>query len=269
MKKLLVMLCTLLLTAGAAGAETIDFGDLTLDPESVWNGSDGEGGFQSGFAEFSNYYQLEPWETWSGFAYSNRTDTEVVGYGEDGGEYNAITGEGYGGSEIYAVAYWSEDSPGGNPAVEMIDDERELSGAFFTNTNLAYYSMLEGDDFADPFDSDDWLQVKVTGFDAAGEETGDLVFYLAQDGEIVDYWKWVDFEVLGSVKKLEFEMASSDTGDWGMNTPSYFCMDGLASASPADEDPVDEDPVDEDPVDDDDDSSSDTCFIKTVGSGLF
>ncbi len=269
MKKLLVMLCTLFLTvglfltAGAASAETIDFEDLTLEPESYWVGSDGEERFESGFAEFNHYYDEFDWGfAWYGFAYSNRTDIEARGYinfvGPEGGDFNAITGSGQGESDIYAVVFWSEEENSENPTI-IFDEEREISGAFFTNNNIAYYSMLEGDDFADPFDETDWLKVKVTGFDAAGEETGDLIFYLAQNGNIVDEWKWVDFGFLGAVKKLEFEMASSDTGDWGMNTPSYFCMDGLNADAPADEEPDD----------DDDSSSSDTCFIKTVGSGLF
>ena len=29
------------------------------------------------------------------------------------------------------------------------------------------------------------------------------------------------------VKKLHFSLSSTDNGDWGMNTPAYFCMDDI------------------------------------------
>lgn len=253
MKKLVLLVFGIMVfLSGRAAAETIDFENLTLAPESAWNGSDGEGDFVSGFAEFSNYFQSEPWEAWSGFAYSNRTDSQVRGYGKDGGEFNAITGGGHDGSEIYAVAYFGGDTAEKNPTIRILDGERVISGAYFTNTNVAYYSMLEGDDFASPFDEDDWLKVKVTGFDEDGAETGDLEFYLAIDGDIVDSWKWVDFSVLGSVGRIEFAMESTDEGEFGMNTPAYFAMDSVNGNAP-----------------DDTDSSSDTCFINTLSSGFF
>ena len=279
-KTVLFILCGLLAFAGAAGAQTIDFEDLTLAPESYWNGSDGEGGFESGFAFFNNEYNDE-WDVWSGFAYSNRTDTEARDYifnvGLDaGGDFNAITGSGYGGSDIYAVAYVSAV-----PTV-VFDEAREIEGAYFTNNTITYYAMLEGNDHgARSFDATDWLRVKVTGFDEEGEETGERVFFLAQDGEIVDDWKWVDFSILGVVKRIEFEMSSSDTGEWGMNTPAYFCMDNLKGAPLADEDTPGEDEdtprEDEDTPGEDEDadeiekkkSSSSTCFINTVAPGLF
>lgn len=256
MKKWFLVFVGLFVFAGAANAQTVDFEDLSLDAESFWNGSDGSGGFESGFAFFSNEY-TEEYGSWSGFSYSNRTDTEARDYvfmvgPEAGGDFNAITGGGYDGSEMYAVAYVS-----GKPTITL-DQEREIAGAYFTNNNIAYYVMLDGDDFTEPFGEEDWLMVTVTGFDASDEETGDLVFYLAQDGEIVDDWKFVDFSILGAVKKLEFEMDSSDKGEWGMNTPSYFCMDNLQASPLSDEDP-----------DEDDDSDSDSCFINTVSSGLF
>ena len=40
----------------------------------------------------------------------------------------------------------------------------------------------------------------------------------------------MDLSSLGSVKTLNFSMESSDVGDYGMNTPAYFCMDNFTSA---------------------------------------
>ena len=41
-------------------------------------------------------------------------------------------------------------------------------------------------------------------------------------------WAKVSLRELGKVNKIKFEMSSTDNSEWGMNTPSYFCMDNLA-----------------------------------------
>jgi len=33
-------------------------------------------------------------------------------------------------------------------------------------------------------------------------------------------------------------MSSSDNGQWGMNTPAYFCLDNLGGTKPEHEDPI-------------------------------
>ena len=37
----------------------------------------------------------------------------------------------------------------------------------------------------------------------------------------------MDLSSLGDVTGLEFNVASSDVGDFGINTPTYFAMDDL------------------------------------------
>jgi hypothetical protein len=37
----------------------------------------------------------------------------------------------------------------------------------------------------------------------------------------------VDLSSIGAVRTIEFTLSSSDNGDYGMNTPSYFCLDGF------------------------------------------
>ena len=48
---------------------------------------------------------------------------------------------------------------------------------------------------------------------------------------VVDSWTWVDLSSLGVVSSLSFSLASSDVGQFGMNTPAYFAMDNLAVAA--------------------------------------
>ena len=44
---------------------------------------------------------------------------------------------------------------------------------------------------------------------------------------IVDTWQEVDLTSLGICTGLYFTMDSRDSGAYGMNTPSYFCIDKL------------------------------------------
>jgi len=61
-----------------------------------------------------------------------------------------------------------------------------------------------------------------------------IEFYLADyrfDDNSKDYivqnWTNLDLSSLGKVNKLAFRFSSTDNGSWGMNTPSYVCLDNL------------------------------------------
>jgi hypothetical protein len=229
---------------GVAGANTINFDDLSLAPESYWNGSDGSGGFQSGPAWFGNNYT--DWGggfySWDGWAYSNKTDTTTPGYTN---QYSAITGGGYN-SDNYGVSYVPLDFMGGTyepiPTSLTFTDTTDgftVAGAYFTNTTYAYLAMKDGyapgKKFGGSSGNDpDWFLLTIIGKDASGTETGTVEFYLADyrfedssEDYIVDDWEYVDLSPLGVVKNLEFSLSSSDVGDYGMNNPTYFAMDDL------------------------------------------
>ena len=218
------------ITAGAVNAQTADFENLTLDQESYWNGSDGSGGFESGGAKFINNYYSD-YLYWDGFAYSNVTDTITEGLDA---QYNAITGSGVLGSKTYTVA-WENIFLGNVPTISL-NNEQIVSGAYFTNNNFAYYSMTNGDDSAKKFTDDDWFKLIITGIDSEGVETGTVEFMLADGTNIVNTWTWVDLSGLGIVKKLTFDLSSTDSGDFGMNTPAYFCMDNFNDSDNSDDD---------------------------------
>ncbi|MEQ8495595.1 MAG: DUF4465 domain-containing protein, partial [Gammaproteobacteria bacterium] len=118
-----------------------------------------------------------------------------------------------------------------------------LAGARFTNTTYAALSMLNGDGFAKPFggasgDDADWLLLTVTGLDASDAVTGIVEVYLADyrfaDNAldyVLDEWLYVALDGLGTVSALEFAMSGSDVGPSGLNTPSYFAIDDIASVA--------------------------------------
>jgi len=220
---------TMLLTAGAAGAVTVTFEDLTLPAESCWNGSDDSGGFVSGGVNFSNNYNTD-FDSWDGFSYSNITDTTAEGIAA---QFNSIAGSGQDGSANYAVCYIGFTMP---PTMKLAEPGF-IAGLYVTNTNYAYYSMVNGDDYAKKFggadgNEPDWFMLTITGRDVDGNDVGSVDFYLADyrfedknEDYIVDTWQYIDLTLLSEVASLEFALSSSDVGDWGMNTPGCFAID--------------------------------------------
>ena len=129
--------------------------------------------------------------------------------------------------------------------VEVLGDGNSaVSGFYITNAASTYDAMQNGTDLARQFGIGDWLKVTVTGYDAEGNETGTVDYYLADFRDpnaayIVESWRWVDLTSLGEVKRLVFTMSCSDTNQWGaMNTPSYFCLDNLGGEKPEHEEPL-------------------------------
>ena len=78
-------------------------------------------------------------------------------------------------------------------------------------------------------DDPDWLKLTITGIGLVDQVKGQIDFFLADfrfDDNSKDYvignWRYLDLTSLGVVKRLEFELFSSDAG-----TPLYFCLDNL------------------------------------------
>jgi hypothetical protein len=213
-----------------------NFEDLELANESYWNGSEGEGFFQTESVVFLNDYNTE-YGSWSQWAYSNVTDNTTPGYAN---QYSAATGAGFEADEqetgIYAVGYASAYAP---PVVKFADDEAHtVKGFYVTNSTYAALAMMHGDSYSKKFGGEtgndpDWLKLSVWGLHN-GTNTDTVEFYLADyrfDDNAQDYilqtWQWVELSELGYVDSLQMMLSSSDVGEWGMNTPAYFCTDNF------------------------------------------
>ena len=215
----------------------VDFEDLSLAPDSHYDGSDLSGGFSSHGVLFQNEFDL----FWDGFGYSNVNDPTTPGFGN---QFAVSSGTGFGGGGIYAVA--THDLFGEQADIVTLSAPTQVLGFYVNNTTYAALSMRDGDSFAKAFggttgSDPDWFRLTVRGEDAGGQPTGQVEFYLAdfrsadpgQDYIVTD-WTWVDTTVLGpNVSSLHFDLASSDTGTYGMNTPAYFAMDNLTIPEPA------------------------------------
>lgn len=217
---------------------TADFENLSLLPDTSWNGSDGSGIFTSGNASFAN--KFVDWgggiTSWSGFAYTNMKDTITQSYFN---EFSAITGEGFSGSDNYAIGYYSSFDPLPTVRLNGIALGDTVSGFYVTNSAYSYLTMKNGGGPAKKFGGvsgtdPDWFAMVVYGYKDGVKVSDSVEIYLADfrySNSAQDYilkdWKWVDLTMLGKVDSLKFTMFSSDTGAFGINNPTYFCMDNL------------------------------------------
>ncbi len=199
-------------------------GNFANTYNEFFDGPDGTGTFQFDF--------------WSGWAYSKNTDTVTPGVGN---QYSAVAGSGAGGSLNYGIAN-GDVTIGFGSVLDFTG-----RGIDVTNTTYAHHSMRDGDFFGKKFGDDpattdvvetdvaDWFRLTVEGF-LSGGSTGTVEFYLADfrfaddaDDYLVDAWRFVDLSSLGLVDQLGFDLSSSDTGAFGMNTPDYFAIDNIGA----------------------------------------
>ncbi|KAA3638439.1 MAG: DUF4465 domain-containing protein [Bacteroidetes bacterium] len=212
------------------------FEGISIEQDTFLNGRDASF-YEDGDALFPSQYHFE-WDYWQGgWAISSMTDSVTSG---PGNLYSAKTGHGIEGSQNYAV--------GQQGAVIALTGEavgQPLKGVYITNTTYAHNSMRDGDDFAKKFGGDtgddpDFFRLTIKAY-AQGQLFPDSVdFYLAdfrfEDNDqdyIVKDWTWVDLSSLsenvplGTVDSLLFTLYSTDSNDWGFNTPLFYCIDNF------------------------------------------
>jgi hypothetical protein len=241
-KTLFLIFCTITLITAIdkpLKAQTIsDFESLPLVADTFWNGSDGSANFISGNASFVN--KFVDWgggfTSWSGFSYSNIRDTLTQSYTN---EYSAMTALGVNASDKYAVCYVSSYDP--LPVIRLNGPASgdSVNGFYITNSTYAYLTMKNGGGPAKKFggvsgSDPDWFALSVYGYKDGIKKPDSVLFYLADyrfsassQDYIVKDWRWISLTSLGELDSLEFKMFSSDTGSFGINNPTYFCMDNL------------------------------------------
>lgn len=247
------------LPRSACAAIVVDFEDFNLAPESYMKGpapdaeiqvgvygeEEAVGRFTSQGVGFSNSY-TPAYGSWSGFAISTTTDTTTEGYGN---QFSAITGSGAGDSSHYGVAFgymdagFFDSSDVGQlrqlPSI-YLPANMQAQSTMITNTTYAALSMQNGDGFGKAFGGasgtdPDFFKLTVYGIGADNQVLGSSVDFMLADyqsaGSDQDYilksWARLDLTPLAGAQSLHFNLASSDLGDWGMNTPSYFAIDNL------------------------------------------
>lgn len=231
-------------------AQTIStFENLTLPANSYWNGSTQPMGtaFISGNAIFPNKYDTTygaSYGYWaSEWAYSNKIDSTTAGFTNLLSACTKNTSPTYIVGQQNAVIRLSGNAKG-----------KVVKGFNVTNGTYAYFSIKDGNDgnvpalvrkFGDTTgthsglaqgSNPDWFKLTIHKWLGGTKGTDSVTFYLADyrfadnaKDYVVKNWQWVDLESLGNVDSLQFNLSSSDMGQYGMNTPAFFCMDDFTT----------------------------------------
>ena len=217
------------ISTSVQGQTTIDFEEFALAPNTYWydQSSSADTFFLSQNVRFPHQYS----GYWvSGWTYSNVSDSVTSGYTNLGA---VAAGSGFSSSSNYAVG--QQNAIIKNRKVE----DFQATGMYVCNGTYAAKSMETGDLFAKKFggatgDDQDFFLLTVKGYHQGVEKTDSVNFYLADfrfadssQDYIVKDWTWVDLSALGFVDSLKFILSSSDNGQFGMNTPAFFCIDNF------------------------------------------
>lgn len=132
----------------------------------------------------------------------------------------------------YIVGYYS--SFYSKRPTDMLFTDTRLYTPVSVYINLStwgYYAVAGQDSYARGFVKGDTFTLTIHGVAADDtEKTVEVELASFPDTELIAAtdWKLVDLSSLGAVKELYFTLDSTDSGEWGMNTPAYFCLDKLA-----------------------------------------
>ncbi len=212
---------------------TIDFDEVRLPPNtSLPATASDQTPFRSHEVQFQRGWNNEFACCPSGWAISNQTDQVTAGPSSAFAARVQSTGGGGLNSDQFGVV---NSYQRGEARVEF-PQPVEVQGMYATNVTYTYLATVEGNDGAGfvkgPFAEGDWLRVDVIGLNDQQTETGRVPIYLVdyREGQTIaiDEWSWFELGSLGNnVSALEFEMTSTDVGQFGMNTPAYFAVDDL------------------------------------------
>jgi len=226
MKKIFFFAAAALMsTAMFADLQVADFENINLAPESEFAFEmDTVAYFESG--SFQVQQTVAYGGTYAcGAVVSSHTDTEFADYTDAN---KSIAGGAYEGQN-YVV--WYEDP--WTPNSIKLNEAAVVPGMFVCNNVYAYNSMKNGDETAgEPFGETDYFSLVVYA-KLNGVGVNARVFVdLAEGTKIMDQWTWVDLSSLGEIDELTFEMKGSRANDYGLLTPTYFCIDNIGAEAP-------------------------------------
>ena len=182
------------------------------------------GTFTSGNFVFTQEVSVSDWGTYYfGNVVSNKTDNT---YKDDMDGDKSVKGGARNGKNFLV---WTASYAGADGI--KLKQAAKVPGMYVCNSVYAYASMTKGDDFAgDPFGDDDWFLLTISGSLEGKAVNNQVTFYLAKGKNIIADWTYVDLSTLGKIDELRFALTGSRTGDWGLNTPAYFCIDDLGAS---------------------------------------
>lgn len=102
-----------------------------------------------------------------------------------------------------------------------------ISSMYICATTYMYGVYLDGNGFSMPATDSSYFTLIAIGYDGAGKEISRVEYPIAQGKKVVTEWTLVDLSGLGRVNAVKFNLAGSDSGSYGLNTPAYFAYDDV------------------------------------------
>lgn len=196
--------------------------------------SDGTYDFWNGGVAVSNWNLRSNPEGKSGdwwYSYLNQCSVFNL-RSADGSNRNA----GNGGSDCFAVV--NSSLVGSDKIAEIaMSDGREhyFTGMYVCNSAYAYGVMVNGNDYAAALSEEGgYFELVVQGFSAGSsepvaEDRFTLADFRGGNSNIVTTWTPFALNNISRqpVSRIVLMFDGSDVGEWGLNTPTYVCIDDL------------------------------------------
>ena len=185
---------------------------------------------------------------WDGFTVAKGSDTFDHTETDDGGwvahQWSNIAGGGIqsvDNGEVtvsaeapYLVANWGYyvGAPQQTNQIKLVGNTPfTVDGVYVVNSTWPYYSNLRGAAPARALAEGDYVKLIAHAIGTNGTERTAEMKLASYEGELqqVKEWTWWDLSSLNtadmSISSIYFTVESTDVGEWGMNTPAYFCLD--------------------------------------------
>ena len=209
------------------------YGDGYYDCTDVWDSTYNDSGFCQFIYTNDARFMLSHMPSmmsyggmsWEGFTLSkvSQDTANVFGCVANGGLAGVTT--------PYIIGYYSEwvtESQGFSSNIILFDQEYYPEYVYICQNSNTMEAIANGNVFnARPFAENDTLALIISALNASLEDTQSIIYYLAVDGEKNNGWVKVPLTALGKTSGLSFRMTTTDTGDFGSNTPLYFALDAL------------------------------------------
>lgn len=214
---------------------------ITYNPTGIWDGTYEPVNLSIAPFTLSHEGTKSAWgDYFTGFTASRLTGNSPASE-ISRSQFNVMAGKGCytsGDTNPYLVAYWNsmenDETPWADRSCLLTRADASgfttftLESVDICNSVYTYYAMVDGTAFSSKFKEGDYLKVIAHGMKADGS-VNTLEFYLARcsgspENWYVHTWSTWSLYALGEVEAVWFTMESSDSGQWGMNTPGYFCI---------------------------------------------
>lgn len=170
--------------------------------------------------------------SWEGFVLSKKNTSA-------GDQFECVAKGGLGGEGTpFAVGYFSEyytnTNTDGFPSSNLVQFTGKYypTEVYICQSSNTLKAITDGMPPARKFTDSDVLSLIITGIDDSYRETTNSVVYnLASEGKFNTGWEKVNLSSIGLCNGLSFRMTSTDANTYGINTPTYFAMDGLTISS--------------------------------------